>query len=124
MMRTIPQALPLLLLAALALTSCGGSDLDLSPEARRGREIADESGCAACHGAAGEGVVAPAFVGLAGSQVTLVDGTTVTADRDYLRRSIRDPQAQIVAGYTVQMPSIELTDGQVSALIAYIEELR
>ena len=51
-------------------------------------------GCAACHGER-----APTMAGLYMSQVLLSDGSTVVADEDYLRESIIEPAAKIVAGY-------------------------
>ena len=111
--------------AILAVTaSCGGDGgSDLSEAARSGRDIARNNGCAACHGNDGQGGVGPSWVGLAGSEVELEDGTTVIADRDYLYRSIADPDAEIVAGYSVRMPPNGLDDDQIADVIAYIEEL-
>ncbi|MGA0766576.1 MAG: c-type cytochrome, partial [Ilumatobacteraceae bacterium] len=42
------------------------------------------AGCASCHGEDGNGRVGPKWIGLADSQVTLNDGTVVTADDAYL----------------------------------------
>jgi cytochrome c oxidase subunit 2 len=114
------------LAALLLLSGCGAAepDRDLSPQATAGREIALSEGCAACHGSNGEGGVGPPWIGLAGSTVELEGGGAVTADAAYLRRAIVDPEAEIVAGMTVKMPVNELTDGEVDALIAYIQELR
>lgn len=114
------------LAALLLLAGCGGdeSESDLSPLATAGREVALSEGCVACHGNRGEGGVGPPWIGLAGSTVELEDGRAVTADAAYLRRAIVDPQADIVAGMTVRMPVNELTDGEVDALIAYIQELQ
>jgi cytochrome c oxidase subunit 2 len=53
----------------------------------------------------------------------LDDGTEVVADEAYIRRSITDPSAQVVAGFNVQMPEIELSDDDVDALVAYITTL-
>ena len=55
----------------------------------------------------------------------LDDGRTVTADENYLRESILNPGAKIVAGFKPIMPSFQ---GQVSeeslmALVAYIKSL-
>ncbi len=107
-----------------AMPACGddGSD-DLSPLASEGRDLAMAKGCAACHGDLGEGGVGPAWIGLGGSEVELEDGATVTADSDYLRRSIADPEAQAVSGFTITMPTTDLSDTEVSALMAYIQEL-
>jgi cytochrome c oxidase subunit 2 len=116
------------LLAALALGACGGGDdaggADLSDPAQRGKQVAADAGCIACHGSDGGGGIGPGWVGLAGSTVTLEDGSQVTADDAYLRRAITDPQAEIVEGYSVKMPEYpNLTDDELDALVAYMKEL-
>jgi cytochrome c oxidase subunit 2 len=124
---TRPKRASLIGLAALLiLAGCGAAepDRDLSPQAAAGREVALDKGCAACHGSNGEGGVGPPWIGLAGSTVELEGGGTVVADAGYLRRSIVDPEAEVVAGWTVKMPVTELSDDEVNALIAYIQELR
>lgn len=115
------------LAAAMALAGCGaGGDSagELSALAQEGRELASARGCAACHGDRGQGTVGPAWTGLAGSTVQLEGGGTVIADGSYLRRAILEPDAEIVAGYTIAMPEVSLTPAEVDAIVAYIEELR
>jgi cytochrome c oxidase subunit 2 len=89
-----------------------------------GKRVAADSGCVACHGADGQGGVGPPWQGLAGSVVTLRDGTKVVADSGYLRRSIRDPGAQRVRGYDATMPRLRLSAHEVDQLVAYIRSLR
>jgi cytochrome c oxidase subunit 2 len=112
----------------IATTGACGSEsepeVSLSPAAEEGRVIATEAGCDSCHGEQGEGGVGPAYVGLFDSEVPLDTGDTVVADADYLRRSIKDPGAEQVDGYTVVMPPNTLTDEEIDAVIAYIEELK
>ena len=115
-----------LVLVIVTSAGCGGnsgSD-DLSPEAAQGQELAQSKGCAACHGDLGEGGVGPAWAGLSGSEVDLEDGSTVIADVDYLRRSITDPETQVVSGYTITMPTTPLSEPEVAALIEYMQELK
>ncbi len=117
---------PVLVILAAACGSSGTVEQStpaLSPLALEGRDLASTSGCASCHGANGEGSIGPAWVGLAGSDVELADGSTVTADSDYLRRSIAEPGAQSVAGFTIAMPPNTLTPEEIDAVVAYIEEL-
>jgi cytochrome c oxidase subunit 2 len=116
------------LFAVFVLGACGGGDdagdADLSDLALRGKQLAADTGCTACHGSDGGGGVGPGWVGLAGSTVTLEDGSQVTADDAYLRRAITDPQAEIVEGYSVKMPEYpNLTDEELDALVAYMTEL-
>jgi cytochrome c oxidase subunit II len=118
-----------LVLTPLAASGCGGGARSstpaapLSAAAERGRQTALESGCASCHGATWQGGVAPAWVGLAGSTVTLSDGSTVTADADYLARSIIAPADDKVSGFTVVMPTNALTADQVADVVAFIQTL-
>jgi cytochrome c oxidase subunit 2 len=93
---------------------------------KQGKEAAVRNSCVGCHGRSGEGGAnnaGPAWVGLFGSEVQLADGTTVTADRDYLIESIVDPHAKQVAGYTQKMPVDAVAEADVLAIVAYIEEL-
>lgn len=89
--------------------------------AEAGRKLFVSYGCSQCHGQ-----TAPGLAGLYLSHVKLQDGSTVVADDDYLRRSIVDPGAQIVAGFPPIMPTYrsQLTGEQVNALIEYIKSLK
>ena len=95
-----------------------------TPEGR-GEALAVQNACTACHsldGSAGQG---PTWKGLYGSDVDLADGTTVTADDAFLKESILEPQAKIVAGYeTVLMPPYQFTDEQIADIIAYLQTLK
>lgn len=110
---------------SIVLGACGGGgdQPDLSPLAAEGRDLVRANGCASCHGANGQGGVGPAFAGLYGSEVTLDDGSTVLADEAYLRESITDPRAKIVDGYGLPMPTNNLSDDEIDAIIAYIMAL-
>jgi cytochrome c oxidase subunit 2 len=71
--------------------------------------------------------VGPTWKGLYGSQVTLADGSTVTADDAYITESIRNPGAKIVQGFQNIMPAgigSTLTDQQLQDLIALIKSLK
>lgn len=77
--------------------------------------------CYTCHG-----VQAPTLARLYESPVHLSDGSTVTADENYLRESILDSTAKIVSGYQPIMPSFrgQITEEQLFDLIAYIKDLK
>jgi cytochrome c oxidase subunit 2 len=119
-------------LVALALVagSCGGQSdpvptVELSPAGEAGLAATRAAGCAACHGLNGEGVdgLGPPLIGLSGSQVALEGGTTVTADRAYLSRSITVPDAEVVAGYGLPMPPYQLDPEDLEAILDYLEEI-
>lgn len=93
--------------------------------AESGARLFQQYGCITCHG-----VQAPTLAGLYGRQrdVILPSGrqTTVVADENYLRESILDSSARIVAGYQPVMPSFrgQLSEEQLIQLVAYIKSLR
>jgi len=110
--------------ALLTLAGCGGDGgPDLPPEAAAGRDVVRSNGCASCHGANGQGGVGPSFEGLYGSEVELENGSTVVADREYLRESILDPKAKIVEGYSLPMPAADLGEAEVDQIITFIAAL-
>jgi len=95
-----------------------------TPEGR-GKALVAANGCAACHTIDGSKLIGPTWLGLAGSQVPLSDGTTVLADDDFLYESIHEPQAKIVAGFEgQQMPPYGFSDEQIADIIAYIKTLK
>ena len=112
----------------LALGACSSSSssapADLSPEAAAGREISISAGCASFHGEDGNGRVGPKWIGLADSQVTLSDGTVVTADDTYLYESIKNPGAKKRRGASGIMPANNLTDEEIASIIVYIRALK
>lgn len=95
--------------------------------AQRGRHLYQEIGCVTCHSLDGseQGKVGPTFRGLYGSEQTLANGTTVSVDEDYLRRSILEPSRQVVSGYAAAMPSYRgiLGDDDVTSLVRFIQSL-
>ncbi len=109
----------------LIVSACGGSDgPTLTAEGERGRDLAKGAGCVACHGDDGDGGVGPGWTGLADSIVELDDGTTALADTEFLTRSIKEPNVDQTATYTLLMPANSLTDDEVAAVVTYIQELK
>lgn len=102
----------------------GGLPADADPAAARGEALATEHRCISCHSTSGDDGVGPAWNGVAGSERTLADGTTVVADADYLTRAIVEPRAEVVEGFSPIMGSYAfLSDDEVADLVAYIEAL-
>ncbi len=92
--------------------------------ADRGARLFDDLACANCHHADGSGRC-PTLVGLFGSTVRLAGGGAVKADEAYIRESILNPPAKIVAGYQPLMPTFQglVTEEGVVELIEYIKSL-
>jgi cytochrome c oxidase subunit 2 len=90
-----------------------------------GEKLFTELNCVTCHrpDSAGRG---PVLQGIFGRPVKLASGDTVVADEAYVRESIVNPAARVVAGYQPVMPTYQglVTEEQLIALVAYIESLQ
>jgi len=89
-----------------------------------GERLYNSLGCASCHNP-GSPVHSPPLAGLFGRKVQLRDGRIVTADEGYIRNSLVNPQADIVAGYEPMMPTFQnvVNEEQILQLIAYMKSL-
>lgn len=96
----------------------------LSP-AQAGEHLYRTRGCAQCHSVDGKAGIGPTFKGLFGHTVALRGGATVTADENYVRESILDPQAKVVAGFDPVMPTYKgrISDKDITAIVAYLRSL-
>ncbi len=92
--------------------------------AETGQKLFQSLGCTNCHRFDTQGR-GPNLVGVYGKPVLLTDGSSVMADDAYIRESIVNPGAKIVAGFRPVMPSFQgvITEDQVLALVAYIKSL-
>ncbi|AMV73319.1 cytochrome c oxidase subunit II [Desulfuromonas carbonis] len=93
-----------------------------------GRKLAAKLGCAGCHSTDGSRRVGPTFKGIFGRPVevkTAGEERTVTADAAYLKRSIKDPQADLVDDYPPVMPPFpNLSEEELQALVDYLRSLQ
>lgn len=65
----------------------------------QGEDLVQKFGCTACHSLDGSPAVGPTFKGLFGRTTKLQGGGSVTVDEAYVRESILDPDAKVVAGF-------------------------
>jgi mono/diheme cytochrome c family protein len=94
------------------------------PAAAAGQQVASTNGCLNCHSVDGSEGTGPTWQGLFGAEVPLDDGSTVTADEEYIRESVREPTAKVHEGFGPIMPPFpQLTDEQIDQIIAYIASL-
>ena len=93
--------------------------------AQQGRGLFYKYRCISCHSARWD-ARAPVLENLYGKPVALDDGRVVIADEGYLRRSMLDPTADVVAGFQPIMPTFEgeLTEEEIIRLIAFIRSLQ
>ena len=98
----------------------------LTPAERGKRLYIGKFGCMQCHSTDGRRIIGPTFKDLFGSETPLSDGSRVpVVDENYIRESILDPGAKIVAGYRNEMPSFQgrITDKEIGDLIEFIKSL-
>ncbi len=89
-----------------------------------GQKLFADLACVTCHRNDDEGR-APSLQGIFGKEVRLAGGGTIVADEAYVRESIVNPQAKLVAGFQPLMPTFQglVTEEQLNQLIAYIKSL-
>jgi cytochrome c oxidase subunit 2 len=92
--------------------------------AESGEKLFNGMGCPTCHKEDGTGRC-PSLSGLFGKTVQLAGGKTVVADEAYIRESILQPAAKIVAGYGLAMPTYQgqTTEEDILQLVEYIKWL-
>ncbi len=89
----------------------------------KGATLFEQLGCITCH-RGDSGARGPQLADLFGKRVQLQGGETVLADEAYVRESIINPTAKIVAGFQPIMPTFKglVTEEGLMQLIAYIKE--
>ena len=98
--------------------------LDAAQLILRGKRLVERNNCLGCHSTDGQAASAPTFKGLFESARQLEGGATVTADKAYLRESIKQPDAEIVDGYfTGAMPKVFFNEAELLAMVEYIASL-
>src|SRR5215471_2978940 len=92
--------------------------------ATAGAKLFQQHACNTCHrpDSLARG---PNLEGLFGKQVQLADGRTIVADESYIRESILNPNAKIVAGFQPIMPTFQglINEEGLLQLVAYIKSL-
>ncbi|HEY3304170.1 MAG TPA: cytochrome c oxidase subunit II [Candidatus Binatia bacterium] len=93
--------------------------------AEAGAELFRRLGCGVCHRASDTGQ-GPALAGLFGKSVKLEGGGSALADEGYIRESILEPHAKVVAGFPPVMPTFKglVSEDGILQIIAYLKSLR
>ncbi|WP_170319916.1 NnrU family protein [Polyangium spumosum] len=119
------RTLPALALAGVALLFAPGALAEGDPA--RGKQLLFERGCAACHSFDGSARPGPTYQGLVGKTrkvITQEKPRELVADAAYIRRSILEPNHDIVEGYMPgAMPGLAMREGDVDHLVAAIVEI-
>jgi cytochrome c oxidase subunit 2 len=88
-----------------------------------GELIAKTKGCIACHSIDGKSGIGPSWKSIAGEERVLVGGGSVIANGLYLKRSITNPNDEVVLGYAPMMPPYPLPEEELDAIVEYINSL-
>lgn len=108
----------------------GATGASTGGDAAKGEQVFTELGCSGCHSISGQAGAGPALNGIAGTEVKLESGETVTIDDAYLHESILEPDAKVVEGFSSGVMSGATAGSQdkiksnVDALVAYIKSLK
>ena len=102
----------------------GGGTASVST-ADAGEKLFQRLGCVSCHmpNDSGRG---PSLAGLIRKTVQLQGGRTALADETYIRESILNPQAKLVAGYPPIMPTFKglISEDGLMQILAYVKSLK
>jgi cytochrome c oxidase subunit 2 len=105
----------------------GKEEIEAAKGKPHGARLFQEKGCMACHSTDGTPRVGPTLKGLFGKTViVLTDGKerNILSDESYLRKSLLEPNADVVKGYPPIMPLQEISGEEISELIQYMKELK
>ncbi len=104
------------------------ADVEATP-ADRGFEVLQRNGCNACHSSDGSKLVGPSYLGHWGTMRKVVTGREereVLFDSAYVRRSIYDPNADVVEGFNrgLMLPYEGIvSEEEVDLIIEYLKAL-
>ncbi|TWU15446.1 cytochrome c oxidase subunit II [Allorhodopirellula heiligendammensis] len=92
-----------------------------------GQTLFNRRGCVGCHSLDGtkDGYTGPSFKDVYGFSHAMASGEELMADDNYIRESILDPKAQVVAGYSPVMPTFkgQLSDDDIASIIEFLKTL-
>ena len=105
-----------------------GEGAEAAEKEMDGMGLLQAKGCKGCHSLDGSRLVGPTFKGLFGQKrLVVTEGAEreVAADEDYLRKSILDPNADVVKDYPAIMPSQQgrVTEEELEQIIKVLKEL-
>ncbi len=106
------------------LTHGQGVKLSDTPQ---GIELLRAKGCLLCHSTDGRPMVGPTFKGLFGQKAEVISQgsvRTVEVDDAYLRKSIQQPQADVVKGYPPAMPLTVVNTKELDDMVDTLKKVK
>ena len=100
-------------------TEPAASPAAAAPKELDGRMVFGARGCVGCHQGPGVdgGSIGPNLTVVSSVAATRVPGLEAA---EYLRQSIRDPQAFVVPGFSPLMPTLGLSDDEIEAVVTFL----
>jgi hypothetical protein len=104
---------------------CGNSGMVTAEDARKGELLFNSVGCTKCHSVKGDTILyGPPLKSIYGKEVVVSSSgkrITLTIDRQYIIRSITDPDAEKLAGYeNKKMTPVNLSTEEIESLADYL----
>ena len=103
---------------------------EIESPAATGKRIMQNIGCFACHTTDGTKLVGPSYKGIWGEEQTVItNGQTrkVKIDEEYIKRSILDPNADVVQGFNKGLMVSyqgQLSDDDIANIIEYLKTVK
>jgi len=94
-----------------------------------GYQVMVDNGCIACHSSDGSTLVGPSYLGIWGSTTTVITGREerqVVVDEEYVRRSIYEPNADVVKGFNrgLMLPyEGQVSEEEIGLIVEYLKSL-
>ena len=88
-----------------------------------------KNGCNACHSSDGSKLIGPSYLGGWGTTRTVVtdgDEREIAIDEEYIKRSIYDPNFDVVKGYNKGLMlsyKTMVTDDEIALIVEYLKAL-
>ena len=97
--------------------------LDTMTPVDAGRKLFQVRGCTQCHSMDGTPKTGPTLLDVFGRTETMTNGEVLTVDENYIRESVLEPGARVVAGFEAVMPTYQgrLKDAEIMAIIEYLK---
>ena len=109
-----------------AVVATVAADASLSDQ---GFQVLLKNGCNACHSSDGSKIIGPSYLGgWGGTRTVVTDGEEreVAIDEEYIKRSIYDPNFDVVKGYNKGLMlsyKTMVTDDEIALIVEYLKAL-
>jgi cytochrome c oxidase subunit 2 len=110
-------------------TTAVQSTADASVPGAEGLAILKDQGCNACHSSDGTKIIGPSYLGIWGKPAVVVrngQDVTVIVDSAYVRKSVYDPNSEVVKGYQkglMQSYEKSVSEKDIAKIIEYLKTL-